>query len=235
MFQLVNSLDYSLAYRPFFVTLTYHERWPAEYAERQAHLDALIKRLERLYGEFATIWRVEFKRRKSGEHEGEIAPHFHLLVFVDPYAVVGYSDHRKAQRRAAELRMRNNVAWSWNEIVDPGNSKHLETSTSVEDPRTWNGVKKYMAEYLAKPEKLTGDQIGGRMWGVRRRNLLPISYETTTITYAEAVKLRRAYRKFSKMRYRSHRGELHAVTCFVRHSTTNRLLSWLGIIGTEAP
>ena len=37
------------------------------------------------YNNPAIIWKQEFKDRQSGKNKGEIAPHYHLLVFGVPW------------------------------------------------------------------------------------------------------------------------------------------------------
>jgi hypothetical protein len=48
------------------------------------HLDTLLKRLRRVCPSATGFWRIEWKARKSGLHEGKLFPHFHLLVWGLP-------------------------------------------------------------------------------------------------------------------------------------------------------
>ncbi len=213
--QLLNSINRDQAALPFFLTLTYHETWPQDRHGRKAHLDAFRKRLERHYGPFPAVWRLEFQKRG--------APHYHLLAWLP---VASYEGDLS--------RLRSRVAWHWNELVDPGNVQHWQAGTSVEIPRSWNGVKSYAAKYMGKPEQLKeGAAPVGRFWGVWRRGMLPITYVTHSVTTYQALRVRRIFRNFSKVGQRNHRGDLQAVNCFVGYSTTNRLLAWLGIIGSD--
>jgi len=45
------------------------------------HLDVLLKRLRRVCPSACGFWRIEWKARKSGKHEGKLFPHFHLLMW----------------------------------------------------------------------------------------------------------------------------------------------------------
>ncbi len=208
--QLLNSINRDVAELPYFVTLTYHHSWPKDRQGRKRHLDAFRKRLERHYGPFAAVWRLEFQKRG--------APHYHLLMWlpVPP-----------APHRISVLRTR--IATYWNDVVDPGNIEHLQAGTSLEIPRSWRGVNSYAAKYMGKLEQLQeGAPSVGRFWGVWRRGMLPITYTTDSLTTWQALRVRRIFRNFSKIGQRNHRGDLQAVNCFVGYSTTNRMLAWLG-------
>lgn len=223
--KLLNSINRDEAPLPYFVTLTYHHMWPGNYAGRKRHLDALRKRLERRYGELSAVWRLEFQKRG--------APHYHLLLFVRPGQVSdGRGMTRKQQRRDALLRLRNNIAWMWHEIVDPQDMQLLNAGTGVEEVKSWRGVNAYAAKYMGKLEQLRVE-VGpvGRYWGTWRRDHLPITCVTTQVSVREAFRIRRALRGVSRVRYRNRR-ELHGVSCFVGEGSVIRLLAWLGIIGS---
>jgi hypothetical protein len=225
LMRLLNSINRDESHLPFFITLTYHENWPETRRERKGHLDALQKRMERVYGKFAAVWRLEFQRRG--------APHYHLLLFLDPEQIISYTGGgRRSHRRSALLKLRSHVAWMWNEIVDPSDFAHFQAGTSVEEIRSWKGVNSYAAKYLGKLETLrAGVEPPGRFWGIWRRDLLPISYEHTQITLPHFFQMRRVLRRYAKLRLRNTR-EHRRLSCFVSHQTTNRLLSFYGYYRT---
>jgi hypothetical protein len=227
--QLLNSINRDEASLPYFVTLTYHNAWPEDRPGRKAHMDAFRKRLERSVGQFAAVWRLEFQKRG--------APHYHVLLFLPPGALGGdrrRDDHQGRHERVTKLR--NRVAFMWHEIAGYGSPEHFSAGTSVEEVKSWRGVNSYAAKYMGKLEQLAEDAPSvGRFWGVWRTGMLPITYTTHSLTTCDALRVRRIFRNFSKIRQRSHRGQLFGVSCFVGASTTNRLLAWLGIIGTGAP
>jgi hypothetical protein len=74
---------------PEFVTMTlpdevFHDD-VGEFAKRaKTWLQTWLKRLARVCPGAAGFWRIEWKARKSGAHEGKIFPHFHLLVWGLP-------------------------------------------------------------------------------------------------------------------------------------------------------
>jgi hypothetical protein len=82
------------AERAAFVTLTLPDGVFMEDVEAFAKYSKLclqnfLKRLRRACPAAAAFWRIEWKRRKSGAHEGALFPHFHLLVWGLPERVVG--------------------------------------------------------------------------------------------------------------------------------------------------
>ncbi len=235
----LNSIDRSRVPKPFFVTLTWHESWPHTSEGRQRQLDALLKRLERVWGHFPSVWRVEWKERKTGLHKGQVAPHVHLLIFLDPEHVVGGYLPKKQLQHAAETRLRNRIAFSWNELVAAGDEDHLKvavrrkTCTLVE---SWKGANAYASKYMSKLESFDPGSAGiGRNWGARRKDLLSIKLWRASITMRDAMTIRRIFRRFSGSRYRNHRGDLQSASCFLSCSTSTRLLRWLGYYADPPP
>jgi len=79
---------------PFFVTCTLpdaaYEADVASFAKTaKVWMDTFTKRLQRVCPESCGFWRVEWKPRKSGLHEGVWFPHFHLLVWGLPERNLG--------------------------------------------------------------------------------------------------------------------------------------------------
>lgn len=77
------------AEHPDFVTLTLpddsFQDSVSDFAKTaKLHLDVLLKRLHRACPAACGFWRIEWKARKSGLHEGKLFPHFHLLVWGLP-------------------------------------------------------------------------------------------------------------------------------------------------------
>jgi hypothetical protein len=70
---------------PLFVTLTYPDVFPKDFAVFKAHLEAFGKRVRRRWPEASLVWRLEFQPRKSGQNRGQVAPHFHLFVYGVPW------------------------------------------------------------------------------------------------------------------------------------------------------
>ncbi len=203
LMKLLNSIDRDRASLPYFVTLTYHNAWPKDRHGRKRHLDAFRKRLERVYGQFPAVWRLEFQKRG--------APHYHLLMWLSEPDL---------------WRLRNRISWLWHEVVDPNDMQLLDAGTRVEIPRSWRGVNSYAAKYMGKLEQLQeGAASVGRFWGTWRREMLPISWVTCPLTLSLGMRLRRTLRKFSGQRSTHH---LHRMGVFVGSGTVVRLLEFYG-------
>src|ERR1035438_7476440 len=74
---------------PDFVTLTlpddcFDDSVTSFAKTAKLHLDALLKRLRRACPSACGFWRIEWKARKSGLHQGKLFPHFHLLTWGLP-------------------------------------------------------------------------------------------------------------------------------------------------------
>jgi len=79
---------------PNFVTLTlpddtFQDSVAVFAKTAKLHLDVLLKRLHRACPSACGFWRIEWKARKSGLHEGKLFPHFHLLVWGIPSRELG--------------------------------------------------------------------------------------------------------------------------------------------------
>lgn len=210
---LLNSVNRDVALVPVLITLTYHNDWPEDPAAWKDHLDAFRKRLERRYGKFSAIWRLEYQRRG--------APHFHLMCF--------FWSHQG--RRGLLPFLQDDVGPLWWEITGRTSEEHLQAGTRCELPRSWKGANVYLSKYMTKLETLQpGQRPPGRFWGVWRKDLLPILYETITITFQHAIKIRRALRRFSRRPAR--RWDLGTFSCFVGYGTMNRLLAAYGYYRT---
>jgi hypothetical protein len=71
---------------PYFVTATLPDEAFDDDVARFAKtakvwMDNFLKRLRRVSPGACGFWRIEWKARKSGLHEGKLFPHFHLLVW----------------------------------------------------------------------------------------------------------------------------------------------------------
>jgi hypothetical protein len=85
---------------PDFVTLTFPDNCfedsvTAFGKTAKLHLDVLLKRLHRVCPSACGFWRMEWKARKSGVHEGKLFPHFHLLVWGLPFRDLS-EDHEES-------------------------------------------------------------------------------------------------------------------------------------------
>ncbi len=63
------------------------------------------------------------------------------------------------------------------------------------------------------------------MWGTWNEELLPVQWETVRVSFKDAYRIRRVYRRLAKMRSR---GSLSRLRVFIRHENVVRLLEFLG-------
>lgn len=177
LMRLIASLDRKA--RPIFVTMTYPDVFPSDLSKWKRDIDVFGKRMARKYGDDAGfLWRIEFKERKSGKSKGEIAPHFHILVYGAPY--------------------RDLLAWvgpAWWGVVGSGNEAHRVAGTRVERIHSWGGIMRYVGKYIAKDEDYPKDWKG-RVWGIVGRERLPWAVEVTiSLAEDQCIKLVRLGRK----------------------------------------
>jgi hypothetical protein len=70
-------------------------------------LDVLLKRIHRVCPSCCGFWRIEWKARKSGVHEGKLFPHFHLLVWGLPERHLGKSGWSNVDHWESFVPVRN--------------------------------------------------------------------------------------------------------------------------------
>lgn len=178
-----------------FVTLTYPDSvafkdgfQPADRSKRD--MATLRKRIARFFPSAGGVWRIEFQDRKSGEHVGEYAPHFHLLLFgitdtdtdrlrqwaADRAAAAPDADRkywRMLQYRGSQDTLLR--AWfraAWYEIAHDGDEHGGRAAVQLDAIRSRRHAMSYASKYAGKVDTdstlvlyLT-DIRPGRHWGV---------------------------------------------------------------------
>jgi hypothetical protein len=190
--------------RVFSITLTYPHVFPEAPEVCKRHLKALYKRLKRRFGGFAGFWRLGIQKRGAW--------HFHLLLFMP-----------SSPRLLA--RLRHFIASSWYEIYGEVSEGHLLVGTRVEEIRTWRRATSYAERYMAKEEEFPEGLETGRVWGAWHKEFLPVQWETVKVSFEDALKIRRVYRRLAK---RKSSGSLCRMTVFIRYENVLRLLEFLG-------
>jgi len=171
---------------PLFVTLTFPDFFPDQRTARR-NLDSLSKRWERDGKGWAFIWRMEVIRRKSGRNAGQVAPHFHLLVFT-----------------GGQLADLGQLSRDWFDVVASGDYAHLRAGTKAEFIRTWNGVMHYAAKYLSKEPEGDVPVTFGRVWGVYNRRRIPLGEAAAyAVSKDTAKRCRRTIRRMMTARQRA--------------------------------
>jgi len=140
----------NLGYRPMFITLTYPDKWADSSAVWKRHIEAMRKRLEREYGQHATLWKLEFQKRG--------APHFHLIWF--------------RRTSVGEIRkLRRNLSVQWAAVVGSGDEKHIYAGVQADFARSKRGVMFYASKYAAKLDGI--EREVGRRWGLWNWAMVP--------------------------------------------------------------
>lgn len=161
MLKLLNRIDWSAFEGSIMATVTYPpECVEKRYAVRTKQRSRLLRSLEKIAGkQVPTIWRQEWKRRKSGADKGQIVSHMHYLI-----PGMTYLDQ-----------------WAWREAWRSIVHKEGPLATDVTKIGKGEMAARYMSKYVAKDDTLdiaaylnTGIEIG-RHWGPTRRNLMPLA------------------------------------------------------------
>jgi hypothetical protein len=171
---------------PIFVTLTYPDNFSKDPTSWARDISAFRKRfIRRGWG---AVWKKELKPRQSGKNVGQVAPHFHMLVWGAAYAdLIQFCGS------------------AWYEVVGSGDIRHLNAGVRVERIHTPNGVKSYCAKYLAKEDlgEVNQNEGLGRFWGVINAEVIPWAVEIINDLNSEEVNsLLRLMRRFMHMRGR---------------------------------
>lgn len=162
---------------PAWVTLTYPDEYPTDWRVHKAHLRALLKRLWRKYGDHAVVWRLEWQRRG--------APHYHLVLWDMKVT-------REFQLFLSE---------AWYQVVGSGDKQHLAAGTNARQADSWRGLTAYLSKYLAKVSSEADDltKCEGRIWGVEKRDLLPVQPVSFLVSVREGMAFRRVLSRAAKL------------------------------------
>lgn len=159
MLKMAAEIEWRLLGDSIFITLTIPDECGVGTPDsRTAMRHGFVRYMESyLQEQIPILWRVEWKRRKSGVCTGKFAPHIHLLVLG-----VKYVPQEKIR------------AW-WRKIT----GKEGPLSTDVRDVKGGEMAAVYIAKYCAKSDTVPSlDNVtylnnAGRQWGVHRRGLVP--------------------------------------------------------------
>jgi hypothetical protein len=211
LFDFFAKLDRRAPGPELLVTLTYSDKSHGlSWQVWKSHLQAMVKRLKRRYPGIAFMWRLELKPRQTGDHVGELMPHFHLLVWgVDAIDVHWLRD-------------------GWSEIVDTGDTIRV----NIRRISSWRGAASYLAKDMAKVG--VTDVPTGRVWGVINRAHLAVEIIRVDLTPEQFYRLRRVMRSWLRRRLDKHklswaRRRWDGLTCYIPYEAGLRLLSWVSV------
>lgn len=190
--------------RLFFVTLTYAEVRPEDPQACKEHLRKLHDRLKERFGEFAGIWRLGFQQQRS-------AWHLHLIMYM-----------HSSPGLLGDLR--SFVSVVWHEVCGKVSEGHLRRGTRVVEVRGWTRATSHPEKYVARMEAFPEGVTTGRVWGKWNASFLPFTPETVGVSFEDAFKVRRIYRRLAG---KKGTGRLRKTQVFVRHETVTKLLKFL--------
>ena len=169
MLRFINRIDWPKVGFCNFITLTYpdeidHRDYHRRTQDRYVFLRNLENKIQSL---FAVIWRIEWKKRKTGSRVDTLMPHIHMLTIGVPG--IRRDDVRKGWRNAI-------------------GRQHGPLATDIQWLDDGGAAARYLGKYVSKSEALdipsylnSGIQFG-RHWGLNRVNMIPmaeVAYQDT--------------------------------------------------------
>jgi hypothetical protein len=130
-------------------------------------LDNWLKRLKSKYPVVSGAWRMEMKRRLSGSMMGQLAPHFHLILFD----VWGSNAERGVGKYMILTEFRTWASKSWAEVL--GVDAARVNSDWVAGKKATGYVSRYVGKVPVEDDGQLPD--AGRHWGWFNRESLPFS------------------------------------------------------------
>lgn len=169
----------------YFATLTYPDKFPQEPDVWHRDLKVVIQRLQRLSWSSMGMWRLELKTRLSGEYEGWLAPHFHLLIFPTC-----------PQNKPKLAVLRRWLRMAWYDVAHDGDAHQGGAGTQIDPITSRRHAVNYVNKYAAKVEQSFSIIAPiGRHWGVWGNMDLSASVRVL-ITHAQLVELKRVMRNW---------------------------------------
>jgi len=142
LFKLMHTLKFK---RCTFITLTYPLDFPTDPKIYKSHLQKWRYEIEKRYGKFQTIWRLEFQKRG--------APHYHLLCLDAPFVDVF------------------DLSNLWADITESTSQIHRKIGVDVKLVASGNDARlimAYLAKYVGKIDDRPNIELErgvGRWWG----------------------------------------------------------------------
>jgi len=184
-----------------FATLTYPDHFPVDDPETwHRHFEAFRRRFERSHPNWRCVWRIELKRRKSGEYAGMVAPHWHLIIFTDiddkpDVWTEQFESYGKLHKKTVSNLSISFETWAlkaWSEVVNSPDERHAQHGAFTVAVRNRRHAYKYIGKYVAKEDNDT--HAIGRRWG-RIGHFDTAASRTTTLSRRQYVEFKRLVRK----------------------------------------
>jgi len=155
MLREIAQINWNTGTRFSLITLTYPDQLVKRTMERQTvDRSRFVRDLERTVGRpLSMLWRKEWKPRLSGQHQGQLACHWHLLAFGIPWVA---HDHVRAL---------------WRNVLAHGGN----VATDIREAPSGERAAFYASKYCAKASSCSLDNVSylntrfGRPWGFLRK------------------------------------------------------------------
>jgi len=145
MIRTLNKVRLTELSRAWWISLTYHERFPAGKPQLLNDLEALRQRIRRRFPRFVYVLRLDWQQRGW--------PHWHMIAWAE----LGNS----SWENAATGRW---IARIWHEIAEPESEHHAEYGAKVKQVGSWRQLASYVSAYAAKPDERDPIPYTGRRW-----------------------------------------------------------------------
>lgn len=165
MLKYVAGIDWQAICEAHFITLTYPDDKKRK-NKKEFNIDRnnFARNLERrLKTPLAGMWRIEWKRRLTGERKGQYMPHFHLLTF-------------------GSVEIPKEQVWNcWERAI----REKVYADVDCERMKDKKQAGIYVSKYVGKADRLLGNDtylnqvVPGRQWGKLRKKLIPRCEERT--------------------------------------------------------
>lgn len=177
----------------YFVTLTYPGLFEHEPKRVKEHLFALKKRIRRVFNRAGMLWRLELKTRLTGASQGQIVPHFHLVLWgMNIYETEMQEWMTRCWWEIVRGTGRQAIMPTPDKMTQPELDHYLH-GVEVELLSDFRAVLSYVSKYAAKVEDEESDNAWGRRWGIcLHADLTPCL--SIPLTWKEHCQLRRAIR-----------------------------------------
>lgn len=159
MLRFGHTINWETKVRKLFITLTYpDEVMPTRREELSNHKYLFIRAIETILAHrISGIWRLEWKPRLTGMHEGQIVPHWHLILFD-----IGYISY-------------TTIRLAWKRIVGSEKEPSMRFEKIGDSPKAMGYISKYVAKAtpFTNLDKDTYLNRTGRHYGYVRKSLIP--------------------------------------------------------------
>jgi hypothetical protein len=131
----------------FFVTLTFHNKFPANQTTFKKILDNFNKRLMRFNHELSYIWKLEYQQRGT--------PHLHYLLLLKKRLSYG--------ERTDFVRL---IKTAWIECVGDDDELFKQMSVDIREVSNNGKTANYLLKYIGKINDEAINHTLGRIWAV---------------------------------------------------------------------